>query len=74
MSGPKGKRYDVVVINTESRIIQRIAGNSLPLNEGLFNAEKRKKTALVCIRDDKHTAEIVPTGKYEVGDKLEANQ
>ena len=63
-------RFDVVVYNYETRVIERIVGKSMPLNSGSFyTAEKRLETMLERL-NEKYNAHIVPAGVYRVGDTL----
>lgn len=62
------KRFDVVIFNCETRIIDAVVGTNLG-ETGFYNVNKRLMTALERI-NDRFDAEAVPTGVYSKGDVL----
>ncbi len=65
----KQKLFDVVVYQISSGEITNIVGKNLKKNSGYFNAERRVETVLNRM-NKYYNAEIVPAGKYKVGDFL----
>lgn len=66
-------RFDVVIYNYETRIIESIAGEDMRCSgrEGSYSqsAEKRVDTVLPRLNDS-YGVMIVATGKFNKGDKL----
>jgi len=61
--------FDVVVYETDTRTITNITGTAMRRYSGHYNAERRLET-MIGRMNEKFDAEIVPTGKYKVGDIL----
>lgn len=60
-------RYDVIIVHTESGLVESIAGQNMPLESGSFHtAEKRLDTVSPRLNHDYH-ARIVLTGQAEKG-------
>jgi hypothetical protein len=63
-------RYDVIIYCIETGIVDTVAGKDMRLSSGSFHtAEKRLSTVLPRL-NELYDAQIVPTGKYKVGDKF----
>ena len=62
--------FDVVIYDMETRKVESVIGKSIRRHAGTYNAERRLETAFTRINLDRYSAEIVPTGKYEVGSIL----
>ena len=63
------ERYDVIIYNIKTGLIDTMAGENLPTHSSFHTADKRLMTALSRINEH-YDAQIVPTGKYKVGDKF----
>lgn len=64
-------RYDVVIYERKTCIVDTVAGENMQLNTGYYNAEKRLETALGRLNEH-YSAAIVPAGRYPKGSKLNA--
>lgn len=62
------QRFDVVIFNCETRIIDTVAGTNLG-EHGFHTADKRLATVLERI-NERFDAEAVPAGVYKKGDVL----
>lgn len=63
--------YDVVIYNTGTLIVARIAGEGMPLDSGYQNAKKRVDTVYRCGNiGEKYAVKIVPAGKFKEGSTL----
>jgi hypothetical protein len=69
MSTNTEKRWDVVIIEDETRKIEAIVGSDLG-HEGFHTVDKRIDTMLGRIDQEHFSVEGVPTGKYKEGDIL----
>jgi len=61
------KLYDVIIYHLETKSVDAIVGEKMPLDKGFYNAEKRLVTAFGRINSN-YCAMIVDTGKYKKGD------
>lgn len=66
---PKEPRFDVVIYRVETRTVAAITGRNLRRDKGHYNAEKRADTVSARVNTD-YDVEIVPAGKFKVGDTL----
>lgn len=63
--------FDVVVYDVSTGTVVVVAGEKMRRSEGFYNAEKRLDTVLSYANlNDRHTARIVPSGRYKKGDVL----
>lgn len=65
--------YDVVVYRIDTRIIDKIVGVALRLNDGRFTAETRLATVAMRL-NDAYNAAIVPAGSVKPGDTLPVDE
>lgn len=64
-------RFDVVIYEISSGIVDTIAGENMRLLTGFYNATKRLETVLLRGNlNDRHAAKIVPAGSATKGDVL----
>lgn len=63
-------RYDVVIYEIETKVIDAIVGENMPLSERRINAVSRLETVLPRLNEHCDAA-IVPAGKYAVGMTLD---
>ena len=61
--------FDVVIYEIATRKINQIAGEKMRMDEGFYNAEKRRETASERLNIG-YDAAIVESGKYKKGDTL----
>lgn len=61
------QKYDVVVLEDKTGVVDAIVGTNLDLCEGHSNARKRFETMLTRLNSD-YSPAIVATGKFKKGD------
>jgi hypothetical protein len=62
--------YDVLIVHCETRIVDTVAGNDMPMSEGSFHtAEKRHETVAPRLNDH-YFCGIYPAGLYKKGDQV----
>lgn len=64
------ERFDVVIWSHEEHKVVSIVGRNMRYEGGRDNAQRRLETAVSRTNLDKYTAEIVPAGMYEIGDRI----
>lgn len=63
-------KYDVLIVHCETRIVDTVAGENMPMSEGSFHtAEKRHETVSPRLNDS-YFCGIWPAGTYKKGDKV----
>lgn len=66
-------RYDVLIVNIQTREVDTVAGCNMRLNDGFHHAEKRMETVSPRLNDH-YFCGIYSAGKFKKGDVIPENE